>query len=76
MSSKEHRNYTWERSWSPALRLAGTLLSFFGIKSFICKCHLPEQFCAVGHAQNAFIFATGPYNALDTCSTDNEFCMH
>ncbi|EYC14852.1 hypothetical protein Y032_0039g42 [Ancylostoma ceylanicum] len=30
----------------------GTLLSFFGIKSFICKCHLPEQFCAVGHAQN------------------------
>ncbi|EYC14848.1 hypothetical protein Y032_0039g42 [Ancylostoma ceylanicum] len=29
-----------------------TLLSFFGIKSFICKCHLPEQFCAVGHAQN------------------------
>ncbi|KAE9419078.1 hypothetical protein Angca_000627, partial [Angiostrongylus cantonensis] len=27
------------------LRSTGTLLSFFGIKSFICKCKLPEQFC-------------------------------
>ncbi|VDO19695.1 unnamed protein product [Heligmosomoides polygyrus] len=24
------------------------MLSFFGIKSYICKCRLPEQFCAVG----------------------------
>ncbi|VDM59207.1 unnamed protein product [Angiostrongylus costaricensis] len=27
------------------LRSTGTLLSFFGIKSFICKCKLPGQFC-------------------------------
>ncbi|WKY08265.1 hypothetical protein Q1695_007626 [Nippostrongylus brasiliensis] len=30
------------------LRNTGTLLSFFGIKSFVCKCRLPEQFCADG----------------------------
>nr|CDJ95667.1 Hypothetical protein CBG03494 [Haemonchus contortus] len=30
------------------LRSTGTLLSFFGIKSFICKCRVPEQFCIPG----------------------------
>ncbi|KAK5969295.1 hypothetical protein GCK32_020203 [Trichostrongylus colubriformis] len=30
------------------LRNTGTLLSFFGIRSFICKCLLPDQFCMVG----------------------------
>ncbi|KAK5965100.1 hypothetical protein GCK32_016514, partial [Trichostrongylus colubriformis] len=30
------------------LRNTGTLLSFFGIRSFICKCLLPAQFCMVG----------------------------
>ncbi|KAJ1346432.1 hypothetical protein KIN20_001210 [Parelaphostrongylus tenuis] len=31
------------------VRSTGILLSFFGIKSFICKCKLPEQFCNAGN---------------------------
>ncbi|KAL6736984.1 hypothetical protein Aduo_010665 [Ancylostoma duodenale] len=46
------REYPHRLSSACHLRSTGTLLSFFGIKSFICKCHLPEQFCAAGHAQN------------------------
>ncbi|ETN78122.1 hypothetical protein NECAME_10571 [Necator americanus] len=46
------REYPHRLSSGCHLRSTGTLLSFFGIKSFICKCHLPEQFCAPGHAQN------------------------
>ncbi|KJH48426.1 hypothetical protein DICVIV_05471 [Dictyocaulus viviparus] len=34
------------------LRSTGTLLSFFGIKSFICKCQLPEQFCNNNNTNN------------------------
>lgn len=32
----------------PVFSFLGTLLSLFGIRSFICKCRLPEPYCQAG----------------------------
>uniref|UniRef100_A0A1I7XL32 MAM domain-containing protein n=1 Tax=Heterorhabditis bacteriophora TaxID=37862 RepID=A0A1I7XL32_HETBA len=46
----------------------GTLLSFFGIRSFVCKCHLPAHFCDSTESlayKNAFsLDALNTYSSL------------